>query len=144
MGEKEMNISARGLRNISKSRIEKDFTFIVGEHHYNCPWFIAEFLSPRVSDLRSKDVTMNEFIIETKDPERLFEDILSIGFGSRICVSEETFSFFVSIARELCNWGLDFALYEVFKGNVSVSEFCKAFGDCEINEVFPDRWIEFL
>jgi hypothetical protein len=78
MGEKEVSIGTRGLRKLRTSRIEKDFTFIVGEHHYNCPWFIAEFLSPRVSDLRSKDVTMNEFVIETKDPGKLFENILSL------------------------------------------------------------------
>jgi hypothetical protein len=35
-------------------------------------------------------------------------------------------------------------LYEVFKGNVSVPEFCKEFGDFEMNEDFPDRGIEFL
>jgi hypothetical protein len=49
---------------------------------------------------------MNEFLLETKDPGRLFEDILSIGFGATICVNEETFSFFVSIARELSFVGI--------------------------------------
>jgi hypothetical protein len=83
MGEKEVNISARGLDKLRTSRIEKDFTFIVGEHHYNCPWFIAEFLSPRVNDLRSKDVTMNEFLIETEDPGRFFENILSLVLAQR-------------------------------------------------------------
>jgi hypothetical protein len=70
MGENEVNISVRGLRNVIKSRIENDVTFIVGEHHYNCSCFIAEFLSARVSHLRSNDVTQNEFMIEMKDPGR--------------------------------------------------------------------------
>jgi hypothetical protein len=79
MGEKELNITARGLRNLNKSMIKNDFTFIVGDHHYHCPWFLAEFLSHRVSQLGSVDITMNEFVIETQDPETLFESILSLG-----------------------------------------------------------------
>jgi hypothetical protein len=144
MEEKEVNISARGLKNITKLRIEKDFTFIVGEHHDNCSCFIAEFLSPRISHLRSNDVTMKELVIETEDPEMLFESILSIGFGSTLCVKEETFSFFVSIARELCNWELYFGLHSVFNKDLNISTFCREFGDCEMNEDFPDRGIEFV
>jgi hypothetical protein len=106
MGEKEVKISTRGLANLKKSHIVNDFTFIVGDHHYNCPWFIAEFISPRVCQHRSIDITMNEFIITPHDPGRLFEFILSIGWGSRIHVNKETFSFFVSISRELSNWEL--------------------------------------
>jgi hypothetical protein len=122
MGEKEVNISARGPKKLENSRIEKDFTFLVGEDHYNCPWFIAEFLSPRRSQLCSNAITVNEFVIETKDPDKLFELILSIGYGSNTIVTETTFSFFVSIAKELFNWELYFVWHSVFQANVSVSK----------------------
>jgi hypothetical protein len=132
------------LGKLNTLQIENDFTFIVGDNHYNCPWFIAEFLSPRVSELRSIDITMKEFLIETKDPGRLFESILSLGCGSTIFMSEESFSFFVSISRELCNWELYFRLYEIFNDNLSISTFCKEFCSFEMTEDFPERGIEFL
>jgi hypothetical protein len=144
MGEKEVNISASGLGHLKKLRIENDFTFIVGDNRYDCPWFIAEFVSPRVSQLRSVDITMTEFHIETNDPGRLFESILTLGWGSTIFVSEETFSFFVSISRELCNWELYFRLYEVFNENLSVSKFYKEFKDYEMTDDFPEQGIGFL
>jgi hypothetical protein len=129
MGEKEVNISTHGLRKLNKSRIVYDFTFIVGNNHYNCPWFVAEFISSRVSFHRSVDITMNEFVIETKDPGTLFENIISLGWGSKIFVNENTFSFFISIAVELCNWELYFGLHDIFDENVSISKFFQEF--CE-------------
>jgi hypothetical protein len=89
-------------------------------------------------------VTIKEFIIETEDPGILFESIFSIGFGSIIFVKEETFSFFVSIARELFHWALSFVLPEICNKNVKVSELCKEFGDCEMKEDFLDGEVEFV
>jgi hypothetical protein len=132
MGEKELNISTRGLGNLKKSRIVNDFTFIVGDHHYDCPWFVAEFVSLRVSQLRSIHLTMNEFLIETEDPGNLFEFVVSLGWGSPIFMNESSFSFFVSISLELCNRELYFHLHDVFDENLSISNFCKEFEDCEI------------
>jgi hypothetical protein len=42
----KIKLSASGMANIAKSRSssEPDFTFIVGEHRYNCPWFVAGFI----------------------------------------------------------------------------------------------------
>jgi hypothetical protein len=37
---------ARGMKNICIKN--KDFTFGVGSRRYDCPWFVAEFLSPYV------------------------------------------------------------------------------------------------
>jgi hypothetical protein len=54
MRKKEVNISASGL----------------GNHYDDCLWFIAEFVSPRVGQLRSVDITVKEFLIENRDPGR--------------------------------------------------------------------------
>jgi hypothetical protein len=45
---------------------------------------------------------------------------------------------------ELVNWELYFVLYEVFNKNMNISKFCKEIGDCEMNEDFRDRGIEFV
>jgi hypothetical protein len=87
---------------------------------------------------------MQEFVIETEDSGMLFESILLLGFGSTLCVNQETFSLFVSIAVELFNAESYFVLCEVLNKNVKVCEFCKEFGDCEVNKDFPDREIEFV
>jgi hypothetical protein len=127
-----------------KSRIENDFTFIVDEHHYICPCFIAEFLSPKVSHHREFDGTKNELIIETKDCEHDFESILSLGCGSQLSLKDLNHSFCLSIAKELWNWELYFCLYDMINDNVPICTFCKEFGDCEMFENLPDRAIEFI
>jgi hypothetical protein len=49
-----------------------DFTFFVGNNFYACPSFVADFLSPQISKLRSADPTIHEFIIQTPDPHDHF------------------------------------------------------------------------
>jgi hypothetical protein len=87
---------------------------------------------------------MNEFVIETKDPGILFENVVSLGWGSTIFVKERNFSFFISIALELCNWELYFRLHDIFDENVNISKFCKDFSEIEMTSDFPERGIEYL
>jgi hypothetical protein len=98
----EINLSAKGLGNLPRNVYENDFTFIVGDYRYDCPSFIASFLSPRICDLQMKDATLREFYIETSDPTELFPKLLSVCYGSsfRVC---ESISFFQSILSELWN-----------------------------------------
>jgi hypothetical protein len=46
---------------------------ILRKYHYNRFWSMAEFLSPRISHLRSNDFPSNECIIETEDRGRWFQ-----------------------------------------------------------------------
>jgi hypothetical protein len=87
-GEPKLLLSATGMRNIAQSKAENDFTFIVGDVSYQCPWFVAAFLSPRIGELHSMDPTVNEYLIETKDPEHQFEEFLSFGRGEFVQVRE--------------------------------------------------------
>jgi hypothetical protein len=44
--EAVLTLSARGLGNIPQSKVEKNFVFLIGGTPYDCPWFVADFLSP--------------------------------------------------------------------------------------------------
>jgi hypothetical protein len=90
--------------------IEKHFTFIVGDIHHNCPWFVADFLSPKIASFHSVDSSIDEFVIKTKDSENKFHEIISLGSGLSVCVNDMNGSFFTSIASELCNWELYFSV----------------------------------
>jgi hypothetical protein len=73
-------LSTKGLKRVNQGLYENDFTFVLGDEKYRCPGLIAEFLSPRISSLRQEDATVAEFHLETPDPDRLFPNILAMGF----------------------------------------------------------------
>jgi hypothetical protein len=73
-------LSAKGLKHVHAR--EKDFTFAVGSERHHCAFYVAEFLSPRVSEMRSIDCTQNELKIDIKDPDCDFKEFLSLGAGS--------------------------------------------------------------
>jgi hypothetical protein len=89
-------------------------------------------------------VTQNELEIETKDFTDEFSNVISNGFGSSLAVTKENRTFLLSIARELCNWALYFSVQDCFEQNLSVSEFCKEFGESGDLEHLSERGIEFL
>jgi hypothetical protein len=89
------------MASIAALRKEQDLTFIVGTDYYFCPWFVADFISPRVSRLHATDPTLNQFLIETIDPDHHFNDFISLGSGSEISVTDVNRSFLISVSREL-------------------------------------------
>jgi hypothetical protein len=96
-----VHLSAKGLHNICQK--DKGFTFIVGPRRYDCPLFVAEFLSPRIHDLRSVDNTFDEYEIEIEDPDGHFEGFLSLGSGSTIKITESNRLTILSVSGELWN-----------------------------------------
>jgi hypothetical protein len=92
-------LTAQGLANLSRAQTERDFEFMVGNHSYRCPWFVAELLSPKLCSLRSADPTFNEMRIETVDNDNIFPDFVSLGSGRDVIVMEANYPFFVSIYR---------------------------------------------
>jgi hypothetical protein len=56
-----------------------------------------------VSSLRSQDITIKEFVIETDDPARHIESLLSVGFGREVSFSEAELPFVRSVCGNLCN-----------------------------------------
>jgi hypothetical protein len=98
-----LSLSVKGLQRIENLHRERDFAFVIGDERYFCPSLIAEFLSPRVSSLRSQDITIQELYLETDDPNHLFSSLLSIGFGGEFSLKEDDVPFVRSLCRELWN-----------------------------------------
>jgi hypothetical protein len=98
-----LSLSAKGLQRLEGLNHERDFAFIVGDERYPCPSFVAEFLSPRITSLRSQDITINEFSIETEDPQHCFGTILSLAFGREVSLSGNEVKFVRSVCDELWN-----------------------------------------
>jgi hypothetical protein len=69
-------LTAKGLGNVLRTGAgtgpEFDFVFVVDDRRHHCPWFVAEFLSPKLCSERSADRTMNKMRLNTTDPENLF------------------------------------------------------------------------
>jgi hypothetical protein len=105
MSESEIGLflSSKGLQRIEAIDHERDFTFVVGDQRHPCPSFVAEYLSPRVASLRSQDITIDEFSIETADAGHRFGALLSIGFGRRVSFSKHELEFVRSVCAELWN-----------------------------------------
>jgi hypothetical protein len=98
-----LSLSAKGLERLQNVSDQSDFAFIVGLERYSCPSFVAEFLSPRVSSLRSQDITIDELPIDTADPTHQFGTFLSIGFGHAISFTRADLGFVRSVCDELWN-----------------------------------------
>jgi hypothetical protein len=142
--EQQLRLSGNGMRNIATSRNDNDFVFIVGDDRYECPWFVADFLSPKVSRLHSSDASINEFKIETSDPTHQFGEFVSLGRGSPVCVTKSNRSLFISLACELCNSELYFLIVDPTIENLTVSSFCTEFVHPIFYDDFPERAIDFL
>jgi hypothetical protein len=141
---RQLKLSASGMANIAPSKTENDFTFIVGNDSYPCPWFVAAFLSPRIGHLHSIDPTFNELEIETEDPDHQFESIVSIGRGGSIDIIESNSRFLASVASELGNFELYFSVHDLMQTNGTVSTFCEHFKDWGFTDHFSDDAIDFL
>jgi hypothetical protein len=99
-----LSLAVNGLQRLEDRNLhEPDFVFVVGDERYSCPSFVAEFLSPRVSSLRSQDVTIDAFPIETADPSHYFGSLLSIGFGHEVSFSLKELPFIRSVFGGLGN-----------------------------------------
>jgi hypothetical protein len=109
-----------GLRNIPKLEIRNDFTFI-GDSHYKCPYYVADFLSPDISRLHTSNPELSEFYIETSDAHGRFEDIISVGSGESLTLYDSERSFFVSIFRELDTSGFIHLILDDSEEPLSIS-----------------------
>jgi hypothetical protein len=118
-------LSAKGLRNVHAR--ENDFTFVVGSEHYHCASYVAEFLSPRVSEMRSVDCTQNELKINIKDPDCIFKEFLSLGTGREVSIDCENRGIFASIFAELWNWELYDLQFREFEGGLTADNVVNRF-----------------
>jgi hypothetical protein len=119
---RRLSLSVKGLQRLEGGNYPSDFAFIVGDKRYPCPSFVAEFLSPRLTSIRSQDTTIDEFTIETHDPEHRFGLFLSIGFGRGVSLSRNDLSLVRSICGELSNYELFERTFEHQDGGITEEE----------------------
>jgi hypothetical protein len=117
-----VSLSTKCLQRLETVNHERDFAFIVGSERYPCPSFIAEFLSPRITSLRSQDITIDEFSIETEDPDHHFGTLLALGLGTEVSMSGNEVRFIRSVCRELWNCELFEQTFKHEEGEITEEE----------------------
>jgi hypothetical protein len=121
MRDLRLALTAKGLANIPQHAHRNDFDFIIGDVHYLCPSYVADFLSPKICQLHELDASVNEFHIETVDSSHQFGDLLSLCRGSECHFPEESLPFLRSIVRELGNRELQILIVQQFDDELTVS-----------------------
>jgi hypothetical protein len=91
---------------LAPNKVINDFSFIIGSARYECPWFLADFLSPKVGKLHSLDSYISELVIETEGAEPHFADFMSGCLSGHLVFGDSEQSIFALLARELGNFEL--------------------------------------
>jgi hypothetical protein len=113
-------LGPKGLANIPQSKEGNDFTFVIGDMTYSCPWYVAAFLSPKICALYQIDSTTKEFVVHTEDGNHNFEAFLSLGDGAQVVVSSSNLDFFCSVSEEFENIELLQSIENVLEGDLDV------------------------
>jgi hypothetical protein len=100
--------STRGLANINFEQHSRDFEFRVGGRSHSCSSFVAEFLSPKISQLRAADLTIDSFQVCAEDKSGMFEQVLSLGRGDELVVNQSNQDFLIEVFKQLRNSELYF------------------------------------
>jgi hypothetical protein len=101
--QRQIRLSSAGLAQLNEHCYENEFAFIVGDQRHECPLFVADFLSPRISRLRFSDATIREFQVETKDSGEEFKSFVLLGRGGSFSISDENGPFLRQLSLELQN-----------------------------------------
>jgi hypothetical protein len=98
-----VKLSASRFLNIPRKKKFDDFTFIVGDCRYLCPFFVADFLSPKIAYQHDIEMTICEYVVETHDPQKHSEEIISLGRDGSLNLNSSNDSFVISLSEELDN-----------------------------------------
>jgi hypothetical protein len=101
--QRTVKLSASGLANIPRKQKLDNFTFIVGECRYLCPFFVADFLPPKIAHQHYIDMMICEYVVETQDLQKHFEQTISLGRGGSLNLNSSNESFVISLSEELDN-----------------------------------------
>jgi hypothetical protein len=100
----------------------------------------AEFLSPRVRELRLVDATIDEMSLDADDPNCLFDKFMSLSQGSRVEVDGKSADKFLSICRRLGNCDIAKVIGEKFRKSITTHSAFAHMGT--LMDVSPE--IEFI
>jgi hypothetical protein len=81
---KEFLVTSDGLKNPSAQIRECDFEFIVDGKKYPCSSYFAEFISPKIAEIRSKDPSFKSFTVDIKDPDENFKLVIKLMKGYEV------------------------------------------------------------
>ena len=105
--QNEFFLSGEGLKNAAFNAsvlgIEPDFEFVVGDKKYPCSSFAAEFLSPAIAEIRSKDPSVKSFKIDVEDPNNYFDLVLQLMNGFEVEADIPQSIFLTKVGRILQN-----------------------------------------
>jgi hypothetical protein len=113
--EARIRLSSAGLGNIQRELYLSHFTFLISGRKFVCPSFIAEFLSPRVSRMRTTDSTIQEFAIDVDDPTNEFSKVFGLGEGLDMVVTNSNRNVVKSICSKLGNRELLESISDIFE-----------------------------
>jgi hypothetical protein len=140
----EVKLSAEGMKNYARSKVDNDFLFLVGKKEYWCSWIVAEFLSPKIAELHSGDPSITEYQVETNDNNAEFESFLSLGQGGILEINELNHDFFLALAAELSNKELYSRIGEHFDGDLSVGKALDRIRNPQFVQMPSDHLIDVL
>jgi hypothetical protein len=139
-----VSLSAAGLSHVAISEAANDFEFVVSGATHRCPSWMAAFLSPYIAAIRSIDGTFSSFHIQTPDDQGLFQEVLSLGRGKRLVLSDLNRDFLFSVAKELRNSKLFLLLFQKYEGSISITNVANRIRSLAHMEANIDSEIEFL
>jgi hypothetical protein len=136
MRTRQLSLWTKGLLTVEECSFpqDHDFTFIVGSRHDECHRFVALFLCPKLGRLYWSDRSFDSYCVNTQGTDDNFGELLTLGYGHRICVESGQVSFFVSVCGEFENLELCQQLIEdcdlTVTNAVSRFEMKRRFGFC--------------
>lgn len=95
-----IKLQTESILQIPLNQYEKNFTFIVNGKSYYTSKFIADLLSPKISNIHRIDPTVDEFVIKTHINGD-FEQFLSLNNFKEEYLSEKELHFFLEIIEKL-------------------------------------------
>ena len=97
------SLSSKNLMFIERLSTTETFTFRTNRSKYLLPRCIAVFLSEKVFSIVKSNATMNELALKTPDDKGIFEQIIQLGYGKQIVLTEENKHTVLAFAKELDN-----------------------------------------
>jgi hypothetical protein len=95
-----VRLTSAGLAHAARANFTNDFHFFVGDHHYECPRFVAAFLSPRIARLHRADPTIDRFELKASGS---IADFLKLATGDEVIISSSNEAFLPNVAISLEN-----------------------------------------
>ena len=102
MRARGFQLSTKGLSRAAEVG-DRDFTFVVDGVEYECNRFQALFFSPKVARMVTADRSVNHFVLNCRDDNDSFSDVMDLMSGKEIQVTEANFPILEFCARELEN-----------------------------------------